>query len=64
MKQHKYRMLCRMMAALGYAQYINEIPRRYVDELPDGFWTNSIPACLVLKGLLFDFVPALYQEMK
>lgn len=64
MKQYKYRMLCRMMSALGYAQYINEIPKRYVDELPDSFFAGDYTACQVLKGLLFDFVPALYQTMK
>lgn len=64
MKQYKYRMLCRMMSALGYTQYINEIPKRYVDELPDSFFAGDYTACQVLKGLLFDFVPALYQEMK
>lgn len=64
MKQHKYRMLCRMMTALGYAQYINEIPKRYVDELPDSFFAGDYTACQVLKGLLFNFVPALYQTMK
>lgn len=64
MQKHKYRMYKEMMRMCGYTKYITYIPHRYIDELPDSFFAGDYTACQVLRGLLFDHVPQLYQTLK
>ena len=69
MTKHKYKLFKKYMVFLGYEKYIRKIPRRLLQEhlksLPDSFWTDDdYPTCVVLRGILFDCVPQLYQLMK